>query len=64
MIKAPEKNYDKPAASEVANEEWFGSNVAANSSPERGAQDRFDLNAILSPTTPLATSGRKPLFRR
>jgi hypothetical protein len=66
MAKTPERTNNKPAPGEAANQEWLGSNVAAKSSPERGAQDRFDLsgvNAILNPTTQPATSGRKPLFR-
>lgn len=67
MAKTPERNHDEPATGEQANQQWLGLNVAANSSPERGVQDRFevsDLKAILSPTTQPATSGRKPLFRR
>lgn len=67
MAKTPERNHDEPAPGGAENKGWLGSNVAANSSAEHGAQDRFDLSdikAILSPTTQPVKSGRKPLFGR
>ncbi len=67
MAKTLERNHDEPAIGGEINQQWLGSNVAANSFPERGVQDRFevsDLKVILSSATQPATSGRKPLFRR
>ena len=67
MAKIPESNQDALAPGSAENKEWPGSTVAPNMSPERGAQDRFDLSdlkAVVNPTTQPVTSGRKRLFRR